>query len=146
MPMGDILGRIGIEFSSENVVYEFSLGNPDLNYKEDTKRLFVEGVRGLDEFGKALGYKKGDELNKLNGKELRIENVKDAIGEYYATVKEGDVVSLEIYRPKMRKGKYKVKTLSASARKIKMTRKDQIALMNDVSEKQKNTLKSWVGL
>lgn len=146
LPMGDILGRIGIEFSKENTVYEFSLGNPDLNYKEDTKRLFVEGVRGLDEFGKALGYKKGDELNKLNGKELRIENVKDAIGEYYATVKDGDIVSLEIYRPKMRKGKYKIKTLTATARKIKMTRKDQIGLMNDVSEKQKNTLKSWVGL
>lgn len=146
LPMENILGRIGIEFSKEAVVYEFSLGNPDLNYREDTKRLFVEGVSGLDEFGKALGYKKGDELNKLNGKELRIENVKDAIGEYYGTVKEGDVVSLEIYRPKMRKGKYKVKTLSATARKMKMTRKDQISLMNDVSEKQKSTLKSWVGL
>lgn len=146
LPMTEILGRIGIEFSKETVVNEFSLGNPDLNYNENTKRLFVESVKGLDEFGKALGYKKGDELEKLNGKTLQIENVKEAISDYYDNVKEGDVITINIYRPKMRKGKYKQKVLSATARKVKIVRRDQITLMKDVTEKQKETLKSWMGL
>lgn len=146
LPMADILGRIGIEFVKENVIYEFSLGNPDLNYNETTKRLFAESVRDLDEFGKELGLKKGDELYKLNGKEIRIENVKEVIGNYYENLKEGDLVKLEVYRPKLRKNKYKAKELSAKARKIKIIRKNQISLKQEVSEKQKATLKSWVKL
>jgi predicted metalloprotease with PDZ domain len=146
LPMEDILSRIGIEFVKEKVMYEFSLGNPDLNYNEKTKRLFVERTGDLDEFGKELGYKVGDEFSKLNGKEIRIEQVKEIIGDYYNTVKEGDVVTLEIYRPKKRKGKYKIKTLSAVAKKIKTVRKNQINVMQDITEKQKLTLKSWVGL
>jgi predicted metalloprotease with PDZ domain len=146
LPMEDILGRIGIEFIKEEVVYEFSLGNPDLNYNEVTKRLVVEGISDLDDFGKELGYKKGDELNKLNGQEIKLEKVKEMIGDYYGSLKEGDKVTIEIYRPKMRKGKYKVKTLSATAKKVKIVRKNQITLMKDISDKQKLTLKSWIGL
>jgi len=147
LPMADILRRVGIEFSRENVIFEFSLGNPDLNYNETTKRLFIEGDGGLDEFGKDLGLKKGDELYKLNGVEIRIEKAKDIVSDYYSTVKEGDKVTIEVYRPKkLRKGKYKLKTLSATARKIKITRKNQINLVKDVSEKQRTTLKSWVPL
>ncbi len=146
LPMADILGRIGIEFLKEEVVYEFSLGNPDLNYNDETKRLFVEGIRDLDEFGKELGYKKGDELSKLNGQEIKLEKVKEMIGDYYGNLREGDKVTIEIYRPKMRKGKYKVKTLSAVAKKVKIVRKNQISLMKEISDKQKLTLKSWIGL
>lgn len=147
LPMPDILGRVGIEFEKETVIYEFSLGNPDLNYNEVTKRLFVENASDLDEFGKELKLKKGDELNKLNGAEIKIENVKEVVGNHYSTVREGDLVKIEIYRPKKwSKNKYKVKTLSAKARKIKIIRKNKIGLMKEVSEKQKATLKSWIPL
>jgi predicted metalloprotease with PDZ domain len=145
LPMADILNRIAIEFARENTAYEFSLGNPDLNYNETTKRLFVENANDLDEFGKDLGLKKGDEFYKLSGSEIKIENVKEIIGEYYSTVKEGDKVTLEIYRPKrFNKKKYRVKTLEATAKKIKIVRKNQISLIQTASDKQKETLKSWV--
>ncbi|PBQ33355.1 peptidase M61 [Sphingobacteriaceae bacterium] len=146
LPMRDILGRIGIEFANESVSYEFSLGNPDLNYNEKTKRLFVEDAKELDEFGKQLGLKKGDELSKINGTEIKIEKIREIVSNYYDTLKEGDKVTIEIYRPKLRKGKYKKKTLTATAKKIKITRNNQISLMPEVSDKQKATLKSWVGL
>ncbi|WP_317897914.1 M61 family metallopeptidase [Aurantibacillus circumpalustris] len=145
LPMADILGRVAIEFANETVLYEFTLGNPDLNYNETTRRLFIENASDLDEFGKALGLKKGDELYKLNGIEIKIEEVKEVIGDYYNKVKEGDNVTIEIYRPKaLNKKKYKQKSVSASARKIKIVRKNQIGLMKDATDKQKATLKSWV--
>jgi len=145
LPMSDILGRVGIEFAKESVVSEFSLGNPDLNYNEKTKRLYVEKDKELDEFGKELGLKKGDELYKLNGTEIKIERVKEIITNYYTTVKEGDKITIEIYRPKkIRKSKYKSLMLSAMARKIKITRKNQLGVKQDASEKERATLKNWV--
>jgi predicted metalloprotease with PDZ domain len=145
LPMADILRRVGIEFRKENEIYEFSLGNPDLNYNEKTKRLFIEDASDLDEFGKQLGFKKGDELYKLNGVEIKIEKVKEIISNYYEGLNEGEKVTIEVYRPKkFRKNKYKLTVLTATAKRIKIIRKNQISLMQELSEKQKNTLKSWI--
>jgi predicted metalloprotease with PDZ domain len=145
LPMSEIFSKVGFDFNREIVINEFSLGNPDLNYNPDSKRLYVESTRDMDEFGKELGYKKGDELYKLNGREIEIENVKEIVNSYYENLKEGDVVTVDIYRPKMRRGKYKAITLKAKARKIQMTRKNQIGLADKITERQKLILKSWIG-
>ena len=146
LPMASVLDKIGIDFSKEKTTFEFSLGNTDLNFNEKTNRLYVAGVADLDEFGKELGYNIGDELSKLNGKEIKMDRVKEIISNYYETVKEGDKVTVEVYRPKGKKGKYKHKTLTATAKKVKTIRKNQIQLKQKLSDKEKQTLKAWVGL
>jgi predicted metalloprotease with PDZ domain len=144
LPMKEVFEKIGVDFQSESVSYEFSFGSPDLDFNNETKRLVVTDIKDLDEFGKDLGFKIGDELYKLNGKELTLENVKEIISDYYSNVKEGDKVTIEVYRPT--KGKYKVKTLKAKAKKVKIVEKNKIALKENITEKQKQTLRTWVGL
>jgi hypothetical protein len=61
-------------------------------------------------------------------------------------VKEGDKISFEVYRPKRKAGKYKIVTLTAPAQKIKITRKNQIALVDSLTEEQKRCFKSWMGI
>ncbi|MGZ4043183.1 MAG: M61 family metallopeptidase [Bacteroidia bacterium] len=146
LPMKEVLSKIGIDFIKENVTYEFSFGSPDLDYNKETERLVVVNTKNLDEFGKALGFKEGDELYKLNGTELKLSNLKDAINTYYQNLKENDMVTLEVYRPKGGKGKYKLKTLKAKAKKVKIVEKNKIALREDLTEKQKLTIRSWMGL
>ena len=146
LPMAEILAKVGINYSKEIITSEFSFGGADLDYNPETKRLVITSISNMDEFGKSLGYKNGDELYKLNGKELKIEMVKEVIGTYYKTVKDNDKVVVEIYRPKRKAGKYKVKTLQAKAKKVKITRKNQITLSENITEKQKQTLKAWAGL
>jgi len=146
LPMTEVLDKIGIDFSKETTTYEFSLGSTELNYNETTERLYVASTNDMDDFGKVLGLKTNDELYKLNGVELKIDKIKDIITDYYEKVKEGDKVTLEVYRPKGKKGKYKVKTLTAVAKKVKTVRKNQLSLKQQISEKQKQTLRAWVGL
>ncbi|MBL7920080.1 MAG: peptidase M61 [Bacteroidia bacterium] len=144
LPMTEVLDKIGIDFSKESTTYEFSLGSTDLNYNENTNRLFIDNTIGMDEFGKELGFKVGDELSKLNGVELKIDDIKEIITNYYEKVKEGDKVTIEIYRKKGKK--YKQKTLTATAKKVKTVRKNQISLKQQLTDKQKQTLRAWVGL
>jgi hypothetical protein len=144
--MQDVLDKIGINFLAEVVTYEFSLGNTDLNFNEKTNRLYIAGISEMDEFGKDLGFKMNDELSKINGKEIKIESIKEIITSYYESLKEGDKVSVEVYRPKGKKGKYKIKTLTAVAKKTKTVRKNQIALKQQLSGNEKQTLRAWVGL
>ncbi len=147
LPIESTLNKIGISFAKETEANEFSLGNPDLNFNQKTNRIYVASTIDLDEFGKALGYKKNDELYKLNGKELKVELLKEIINDYYSNLKEGDKVTVEVYRPKkIFKRKYNLVTLTANAKKVKTIRKNQIRLIEDFTEKQKQTLKAWVGL
>jgi predicted metalloprotease with PDZ domain len=145
LPMKEVLSMVGIDFEKESVTYEFTFGNPDLDYNETTGRLVVVGVKHLDEFGKDLGYKFGDEISKINGREMKVEQAKEIITEYYEKIKEGDLVQIEIYRPK-RKNKYKVKVLSAKAKKVKVVENNKVKLKENMSEKEKNTLRSWLGI
>ncbi|MBA3665709.1 MAG: PDZ domain-containing protein [Bacteroidetes bacterium] len=144
--MKEVFEKIGIDFIKENVTYEFSFGSPNLEFNQETKRLVVTSTDDLDEFGKALGFKKGDELSKLNGTELKIEDIKETINNYYTNLKENDLVKIEVYRPKRGKGKYKLKTLEAKARKIKIIERNKIALKETLTDKQKQTIRAWLGL
>jgi len=146
LPMADILGRVGIAFEKENTVMEYSLGNPDLDFNEETKRLIVTNTRDLDAFGKALKLKKKDEFYSLNGTVLRLENLREVIQSYYEEIREGQEVKLVVYRPTWRKGHYRQKTLQAKAQKVRMTRKNQISLQPEITEKQKTAMRGWMGL
>lgn len=146
LPMKEVFDKIGIGFEKEKISYEFTFGNPDLDYNENTQRLFVSGIWSLDEFGKKLGYKSGDEISKLNGKELEMESAKEVIADYFTNVKEGDDVTVEVYRPKKRKGKYKVKVLKAKAMKVKITETNKISLKETMTDAEKLTLRTWLGM
>lgn len=147
LPMKDILSRVGIRFEKEVESYEFTLGGTDLNYNESTGRLFVESIENMNDFGKAMGFKKGDEWVKLNGKDLTsINELKGTVSEFYNTVKEGDMVEMLVDRPKGRKGKFKAVTLKAPARKVKIVRTNQIQLEKELNDKQRRTLSSWAGV
>lgn len=145
LPISEVLEKIGIDYSKEKITYEFSFGKPELNYNEQTKRLYVEDTDDMDDFGKALGFKRGDQLNKFNGRELTIDKAREIITEFYTSVKENDKVTIEVYRPKGKKGRLKEKTLTANAKKVKTIHKNQLTLKKDVSEKEAATLKSWLG-
>jgi predicted metalloprotease with PDZ domain len=146
LPMAVLLAKAGIDFVKEQQVEQLSLGNPGLNFNQETNRIFVEDVSDLDAFGKKLKYRKGDELYKLNGKELTLQSLRDVITHYYETVKVGDKVVVEVYRPKGKSGEYKLKRLSAKARMVKVVKKNQVNLASELSEKQKLVLRTWVGL
>ncbi|MDX2173410.1 MAG: peptidase M61 [Bacteroidota bacterium] len=146
LPMIEVFSKIGITFEKELITNEFTIGGPDLDYNQETQRLVVMNISNMDAFGKSIGFKNGDELNMINGKLLKIDSVKEIMRNYFETVKEGDKVEFEIYRPKRKQGKYKVKKLQASAKKVTVVRKNQITLMENISDKQKQTLKAWLGL
>ncbi|MBX3163865.1 MAG: peptidase M61, partial [Bacteroidetes bacterium] len=146
LPMEEIFQKIGIEFKREFESEEFTLGNPDLNLNEKTNRIFVESTRDLDAVGKELGYKRKDELNRINGREIKLQEIQQIISDFYDNVREGDKISIEVLRPKkIFKSKYKTVTLTAIAKKVKVTRQNKMSVMENATQKQKNTLMSWVG-
>lgn len=143
LPIKDVFDKVGLEFEKEKTYQNFSLGGFDVGFNDETKRLFIVDISNMDSFGKAMNYKIGDEILSLNGTVISIENIKSVFGQFFDTVKEGDLVKLEVMRPK-RKKKFKKVELKATARKVEQKEYNIINVKKPMSDKEKVTFKGWL--
>jgi predicted metalloprotease with PDZ domain len=74
-----------------------SLGSVQLGGSADGK-LLVAGTSNLNELGKQLGYKPGDEFVSINGMPVNVQNAQEVIDKYKATSKKGDKIEVKINR------------------------------------------------
>lgn len=143
LPIKDVFDKVGLEFEKEKAYQNFSLGGFDVGFNDETKRLIIVDIGNMDSFGKAMKYKVGDEILSLNGTVISIENIKSVFGQFFDTVKEGDLVKLEVMRPK-RKKKFKKVELKATARKVEQKEYNIINVKKPMSDKEKVTFKGWL--
>lgn len=143
LPIKDVFDKVGLEFEKEKIYQNFSLGGFDVGFNDETKRLIIVDISNMDSFGKAMNYKIGDEILSLNGIVISIENIKSVFGQFFDTVKEGDLVKLEVMRPK-RKKKFKKVELKATARKVEQKEYNIINVKKPMSDKEKVTFKGWL--
>ncbi len=144
LPMADVFDKVGLLYEKEKTYRNFTLGGFDVTFNEATMRLVVADVSGMDAFGKAMKYKEGDELYSLNGQPITIETIKRVFGDYFNSVKEGDLVTVEVMRPRGKKGKYKRVALKAKAKQVDIKEYNNITVKPEVSELEKLVFKGWL--
>ena len=144
LPMKDVFDKVGLIYEKEQVHQNFSLGGFDVGFNDETQRLIIVDVRSMDAFGKEMDYKMGDEVLSLNGTVISIDNIKAVFGQYFQNVKEGDVVKVEVMRPKRKKNKYKKVELTAKAKKVEQKEYNTITVKTPLSDKEKVTFKGWL--
>jgi predicted metalloprotease with PDZ domain len=143
LPIKDVFDKVGLVYEREKIYQNFSLGGFDVGFNDATQRLIIIDIRGMDNFGKEMGYKMGDEILSLNGKVIGVDNIKAIFGDYFQTVKEGDVVKIDVMRPK-KKNKYKQVELTAKAKKVEQKELNSITVKSPLSDRDKTTFKGWL--
>lgn len=142
-PYDELLAMVGIEYKEEYPKKKLSLGNVDLSYNFTTKRLKVESVEDIDEFGRELGWKAGDEIVELNGQKLSLGNMSDVIDSFYATTKPGDKVKITVARPEGDDEFDEVK-LKAKARVVEYMERHLLRPMDNPTPEQLEMRKIWI--
>lgn len=145
MPMTDCFKMVGLDLIKQRETESITLGGIGLGYNDSTKRLVVIDVGNIDDFGKDLGYKTGDELYSFNNHLLTLENAQEVIGGFMGSAKEGDQLAIEVYR-KSRKNKYELKELKSKVRKVKVKEENIIDIIKDPTDKQIVTRRAWLGI
>jgi predicted metalloprotease with PDZ domain len=143
LPYDKILGYAGVDYIRSKKVKSFSLGQCDLGYNPATSRLKVAGISKMNDFGKALGYKVGDEFAELNGVKLSPMSFMELRQEWLNTVKEGDKVKLTVYRTNA-KGKQVKKVLKAKAFKTEVTQYNTLEFNPAANDEQLAIKKAWL--
>lgn len=116
IPYEKYFALAGVTYIPKEIERGFTLGGMDISVNAEGK-LVLSNTTKMNDFGKKMGYKDGDEWVSLNGEEITPGNANSLIQKFYSSSKEGDKVSVVVNR-KNSEGKMETVTLSAPAMMI----------------------------
>ncbi|MFN5182264.1 MAG: peptidase M61 [Bacteroidota bacterium] len=125
LPFKDVFRMVGIKYDSKLVEDEITLGGFEIGYDAESKKIIIESVAEMNEFGKSMGYKEGDYIVSFQGKKVELENASELFYNFIENAKEGDLLNVEVLR-KDKRGKLVSKNLSSKVRKMKVTYRNVI--------------------
>jgi predicted metalloprotease with PDZ domain len=143
LPLKDLMSKVGITYEPNSVTKGVTLGNMEVNFNPETQRLVVTNTEQLDQFGKEMGFKEGDEFVAFNGTKLSIENIQKVIMDYMMNGKAGDEVTMLVAR-KDDQGKEKEVKLSAKAIETEKQQRHVLKPIEAPSAEQTALRKAWL--
>ncbi len=101
LPYAQVFDKVGIDYYPEKETEEYSLGFTleALTIDTVTQRIKIVDADKLEEAGKALGFQTGDELVKINGKDIPdLQGMADFFMEEKTRLKELDTLRYTVMR------------------------------------------------
>lgn len=146
LPIKEYLALVGIEIGViGNNEKEITFGGIAVGLNQVNNRLVVAGTNLMDDFGKAMGFKEGDELIKVNGKKIKLENAQEIIGNYFKKSKPGDVLKVVVGRKNLTTGKTKKVKLKSVIFPVIPVKQPKLMLSSSPSSAQVEIRNAWIG-
>jgi len=149
LPLAEIFTRAGLDFKTEGVFYDYSLGLTSTNIGVDMERgiLFIKNQDELDDFGKLLGLQDGDIIMGMNGQAMPKLGpmVQEFISKVMASMKEGVEFTMTVLRP-TEDGEEVEVVLAANTIKVERQAPFSIIPVDEPTEQQILVRNAWLGL
>ena len=143
LPFEEVLHYAGVEYMPVKITNSFSLGGVSLGYNPAERKLMVVGTDNLNDFGRAIGYQKGDIILKINGEIIPAQELLEFRQNWLATVKEGDKLSLLVAR-KDATGKVNKVTLKVKVFKTGTKSFNELFYTDEPNEAQLRIKNVWL--
>jgi predicted metalloprotease with PDZ domain len=141
LPFLEMLGAVGIEYKRRKTVEQIDpFGGFAFFLDGDNNIRFFPNE--VNDFGREMGYRKGDMLVAINGVKVNTENIQLVLDQYKQTAKSGDKLVVTIKR--IENGKWKKMKLKGKLRPVSVTRKHHLMLIDNPTEEQIKLRKSWI--
>lgn len=114
IPYDQFFNKVGIILNKEPDRRVATLGKPGIGVNPEKQMLEVVHTHQMNEFGKNIGFKKGDLLVSLQGETLSPVTAGAIIGKYNSTTEENQIVEVKVLR-KEEGGDYREIILTAPA-------------------------------
>ena len=100
LPLEQVFTSVGIDYlpQVETKDSAFTMGSIGLNFDDESKRLVISDVSGMNAFGKAMGYHKNDELVSVNGLDMNESNAQKFFRNFQNTSKSGEALVVVVKR------------------------------------------------
>jgi predicted metalloprotease with PDZ domain len=150
LPIKETLGLAGVNYEAEVSNLELSLGleNNALSITQVNSKpmLTIGNADAVNDQGKALGFKTGDVMTKINGEsipDLQDPNFGTFITKQQGSITEGGTLTYVVLR-KNEAGEQKEVELSAPVKKVERNKKFVLSFDEHASPEQLALRKSWL--
>ncbi len=144
LPLRQQFAQVGIDYRPSVLRSDITIGGFSLSYNFDTERLVVINTAEMNEFGRKLELKEGDELIEVQGEEITLDNMNEVISNYYQNTEAGDKVKLKIARKEEGEEEYDTETLKARAILVPIEDTHVFEIYEDVTEEELKLRKAWI--
>jgi predicted metalloprotease with PDZ domain len=149
LPLAEVFKDVGIKYTEQEEFEDYSLGlgneNVTVAEHEGKTKLQISTARDMNAMGKALGFKDGDILIKING-----DSIPDLGPDFGPFIQKQNVslpelktLSYTVIR-KDDKGESRIVDLTAPVTKIKMSRRHNVEPAEDATPEQLALRKTWL--
>ena len=145
LPYKELFNLVGVNYLKSGKKMGFTLGNISINIDPGIEHVVITNVSDMNEFGKEMGYKKGDEIVSINGKKLIPTHYREFMDELFANSKVGDELTMEVMR-KDDDGNEKTVTLRAPMVKVERGVENTLEYNPDANDRQLKLRKAWLGV
>ncbi|AHM62653.1 peptidase M61 domain protein [Flammeovirgaceae bacterium 311] len=143
IPYQEYFDKVGIVLKKEPNRKAATLGNIGLIFNQEKLLLEVNNTDKLNEFGKEMGYRKGDLLVSLQGNQLLPNTLNEQLSEYNKNTKEGSTVAVKVLR-KSHSGDYQEVVLTAPALLIDVHGPTSLTINPDATAQQRKYRAVWL--
>ena len=101
LPYADLMNRVGISYEAKGSFSDYSLGisQASIGVIPDKQKIYVANEAALDSFGKELGLKQGDVLQKINGEVIPgFSGISQFLQATKAAMQEGENYTMTVTR------------------------------------------------
>ena len=114
LPLEETFRKVGIRYEPVAEKRIISYGGFTPGYDEETDKITVADVDEMDEFGREMGFREGDQLLALNGTPISPLNIREVIGQQLQQMRPGEKITITVGRKKAN-GKIRKKKLKGRA-------------------------------
>lgn len=143
LPYVDLFKTVGVMYQPTQREEKITMGRFELGYDKENQKLTVGNTDEMNDFGKKMGFRTGDQLLAINTKPLTPEAAPALIKSEVYDRSEGDKITVLVGRPNSR-GKIKKKKLQGRLIKVAEEKKNVLAINPEATPQQKILLNEWL--
>lgn len=141
LPYEEVLGLVGIEYKARATLEVLDpLGGYDLFLDKDNNVRFYPN--SITDFGREMGYRKGDVLVSVNGKKVDASNAEQVLGELQQNAKDGMKIKVVVKR--YDNGRWVTVKMKGKLHPDKISRRHYLRVSDDASPEQIKLRKAWI--
>lgn len=140
IPYEKYFAMAGVDYIPKETYWDFTIGGFGVDVKDGK---IIINTKGMNEFGKKMGYQDGDKIVSINGTLIDANNFREVIQKFYASAKEGDKVVVTVTR-KVGDKEQEAVDLTAPAMKIEKERKYILRFNKMATPEQLKLRNKWL--
>jgi predicted metalloprotease with PDZ domain len=143
IPYGSFFSRIGLNYVAPRDTMVFSLGDVQLGFNQETRRLVVANTYSMNELGHTMGYRVGDEFISINGRNVPSSGLQSFIEDIRSGMVEGELLRVVVAR-KDESGMEQQINLEAPAFKVRRMLEPRIHANGEATPYQQALSRIWL--